>query len=168
MSDERFTPKIKNALDNRRYSNGSLQIEYDKEKLIQENKYRVTGEAFPQKINCFNWGACILSPIWGLFNNSPIACLSLVLGFIPYLGIVLGIIFSLYCGAKGNEWAWANKEWSSMQEFHRVQKQWAIWAISIELTFLIGGGLVVYFMVLALSNYSSGADLTQIQSLLGH
>ncbi len=29
-------------------------------------------------------------------------------------------------GAMGNEWAWKNKTWDSIEQFHAVQKRWAI------------------------------------------
>lgn len=141
MSDDRNKPRIRSALDaGRIYSTGSqsaLQFSYDEEKLKQENRYRVKGQAFPKKINCFNWGACILSPIWGLCNNTPIACLGVLLAFIPMIGWMLALLFSLYCGAKGNEWAWANKEWQSLEQFHSVQRKWALWAWAIEIALII-------------------------------
>lgn len=118
-------------------SSSNIEFGYDTEKLKKENRYRVKGQAFPEKINCFNWGACIITPIWGLFNNSPIACLAFVLPFIPYFGWLLSILFSIYCGAKGNEWAWENKEWESINHFHSVQRKWAIWALAIETGIII-------------------------------
>lgn len=154
MSDENNEPRIKNALENRRnYSNSSaLEFKYNEQKLKEENKYRVKGEAFPQDVNCFNWGACIVTPIWGLCNNSPIACLSLVLGFIPFVGWLLCMIFSIYCGVKGNEWAWAKKDWPSLQEFHRVQKLWALWAIGIEVAIIIISVVVFSVAMNSISN----------------
>lgn len=137
MTNNNNKYKIRNAISsNRSGVSSNLEFGYDTEKLKQENRYRVQGQAFPKNINCFNWGACILTPIWGIFNNTPITLLSLILGFIPYLGVILGIVFSLYCGIKGNEWAWTNKEWSSLNHFHYVQRQWAKWAIIIEATIL--------------------------------
>ena len=46
------------------------------------------------------------------------------------------------CGFKGNEWAWKNKNWASVEEFQRVQKKWAtisniIVAIIIVLTIIL-------------------------------
>lgn len=46
------------------------------------------------------------------------------------------------CGFKGNEWAWKNKNWVSVEEFQRVQKKWAtigniIVAIIIVLTIIL-------------------------------
>lgn len=132
--------RIRNALDAKTntYTNqGALEYKYNTEKLKEENKYRVTGDAFPEKINQFNWGAFILTPIWGLFNNSPIACLVIVLGFIPFIGILLSFLFALYCGIKGNEWAWKNKNWTNIRQFHYIQKKWAQAGIIVEIIMII-------------------------------
>lgn len=138
MSDDRNKPNIRNALDARkRYNGTNLEFSYNKEKIEQENRYKVDGQAFPETVNCFNWGACIITPVWGLFNRTPLACLSLLLGFIPYIGVILSMIFSIYCGMKGNEWAWKNNNWTNIEEFHRVQRQWAVGAISIEIILII-------------------------------
>lgn len=126
--------RIRNALTAKHGE--TLEFGYDTDKLKEENKYRVKGDAFPKQINKFNWGACILTPVWGIFNNTPIACLIILIGLIPYIGWILGIIFSLYCGIKGNEWAWQNKQWQSMEHFHAVQKNWAIAGIVFEIVLM--------------------------------
>lgn len=171
MSDDRDKPRIRNALDARRTygssSQGGLQFTYDESKLKEENKYKLQGRAFPDTVNGFNWGACILGPIWGLFNNSPIACLSIVLNFIPYMGFIMGIIFSIYCGAKGNEWAWENKQWSNIQEFHRVQRNWAAWAIGIEMAIIIGLSTAAFLAIQIIGRYGSESQLDSVRSILG-
>ena len=40
---------------------------------------------------------------------------------IPFVGIVMKLVL----GVHGNEWAWRNKEWASLDEFIRVQRNWA-------------------------------------------
>ncbi len=132
--------RIRNALSAKTNSyagQSALEYQYNTEKLKEENKYRVTGDAFPEKINQFNWGAFILTPIWGVFNNTPIACFVIVLGFIPYIGILLSFLFALYCGMNGNEWAWKNKEWENTNHFHNVQRKWAQAGIFIEIITII-------------------------------
>ena len=54
----------------------------------------------------------------------------------------LGNVTKFVCGFKGNEWAWKNKNWVSVEEFQRVQKKWAtigniIVAIIIVLTIIL-------------------------------
>ena len=72
----------------------------------------------PPELRGWNWGAFFFNWLWGIFNNTFIALLC----FIPFVNIVM--IFVL--GAKGNEWAWQNKRWNSIEHFKRVQKNWAV------------------------------------------
>ncbi|RKY93132.1 MAG: hypothetical protein DRQ01_05425 [Ignavibacteriae bacterium] len=75
--------------------------------------------ALPPELTGWNWGGFFLTWIWGIGNSTFIAFLA----FIPFVNIVM--IFVL--GAKGNEWAWQNKRWNSIEHFKKVQKLWAIW-----------------------------------------
>jgi hypothetical protein len=79
--------------------------------------------AIPSEIKKWNWGAFLLNWIWGLFNKTYIALLC----FVPLVNIVM--IFLL--GAKGNEWAWKNKQWRSIEHFKKVQKKWKVAGISL-------------------------------------
>jgi Cytochrome oxidase complex assembly protein 1 len=72
----------------------------------------------PGEIDRWNWGAFLLSWIWGIGNGTPIALLT----FVPIVGLVM--VFVL--GAKGSRWAWRNKRWDSVEHFKRVQRKWAI------------------------------------------
>ncbi|MCK4501069.1 hypothetical protein KAU11_11275 [Candidatus Babeliales bacterium] len=72
----------------------------------------------PPEIRGWNWGAFFLNWIWGLGNSTYIALLCLI----PFVNIVM--IFIL--GAKGNQWAWQNKRWNSIEHFKRVQTNWGI------------------------------------------
>jgi hypothetical protein len=75
-------------------------------------------QSIPPEIDRWNWGAFLLSWIWGIGNGTPIALLTLV----PLVGFVM--VFVL--GAKGSGWAWRNKRWDSVEHFKRVQRRWAI------------------------------------------
>jgi len=75
-------------------------------------------QSIPPEIDRWNWGAFLLSWIWGIVNGTPIALLTLV----PLVGFVM--VFVL--GAKGSGWAWRNKRWDSVEHFKRVQRRWAI------------------------------------------
>lgn len=78
----------------------------------------------------FNWGAFFLNWIWGLGNNSFITLVILVISFIPFVNL-LTLPVAIWFGVKGNEWAWQNKKWNSIEHFHSVQKMWAAWGIGI-------------------------------------
>ena len=77
----------------------------------------------PPEIDRWNWGAFLLSWIWGVGNNTFIALLTLV----PIVGFVM--LFVL--GAKGSRWAWRNGRWDSVEHFKRVQRLWAIWGVIV-------------------------------------
>lgn len=77
----------------------------------------------------FNWGAFFLNWIWGLGNKTYIALLSLLAGFVPFIGGLIALGLIIWFGIKGNEWAWQNKKWESVDHFHSVQKTWATWGI---------------------------------------
>lgn len=70
----------------------------------------------PNEIKKWNWGAFMYNIIWGVGNKSYITLLCLV----P----VLNIVWVFVCGAKGNEWAWQNGNYSNPREFFLVQDTW--------------------------------------------
>lgn len=94
----------------------------------------------PPEVDRWNWGAFLLSWIWGLGNNTFIALLALV----PFVNFVM--IFVL--GAKGSAWAWRNKSWESVEHFKRVQRKWAIAGVIAWLA-LIGLVAALYFAIAA-------------------
>ncbi len=71
----------------------------------------------PAHLKRWNWGAFLLNWIWGLGNSTYIALLM----FVPLVNIVM--LFVL--GARGSEWAWKNRLWSSEADFMRTQRNWA-------------------------------------------
>ncbi|MGO2478017.1 MAG: cytochrome c oxidase assembly factor Coa1 family protein [Pseudoalteromonas sp.] len=85
-----------------------------------EEQHYISGEGknstIPPQIKGWNWGACLLNWIWGVGNNTYIA----LLVFIPFVNLVMFFIL----GIKGNEWAWRNNKWQSVEHFQRIQKMW--------------------------------------------
>ena len=87
------------------------------------------------------WGVFVWGWIWGLSNRTYIALLTLV----PLVNWVMVFVV----GFKGNEWAWRNKRWDSVEHFKKVQRSWAKWGLillvilPIALIFLLAlyGGL---------------------------
>jgi hypothetical protein len=89
----------------------------------------------PNEVERWNWGAFFLNWIWGIFNGTPLALLTLV----PLLGFVM--IFVL--GAKGSRWAWRNKQWDSIEHFKRVQRRWAIAGLIVWIAGIGGTAFVI-------------------------
>ncbi|MDW7651180.1 MAG: hypothetical protein SCK29_11100 [Bacillota bacterium] len=51
-------------------------------------------------------------------------------------------------GIKGNEWAWQNRQWDSVEQFHIVQKKWALWG---WILFIAGIVLSVLMIIASVS-----------------
>ncbi len=109
----------------------------------------------------FNWGAFLLTWIWGVGNYTYITLVFLAIQFlipllitisIPYITITSEPLFciisvgsviiallllliglSILFGIKGNKWAWQNKHFENIQAFHEYQKKWAIAGIIVLL-----------------------------------
>jgi len=65
----------------------------------------------------WNWGAFWLTWIWGIGNGV----------WISFVALVLGIIWSVVLGIKGNEWAWQNRRFESIEQFRETQAAWSKW-----------------------------------------
>ena len=107
--------------------------------------------AVPEEIKGWNWGAFWLNWIWGIGNSTYIALLM----FVPFVNLVMPFVL----GAKGNQWAWQNREWKDIEHFKRVQKNWA----------RVGFGLVVVLVPLfffALFSMLKGEAYKQSLSLI--
>ena len=85
----------------------------------------------------FNWGAFLGTWIWGLFNKSYKTLWMLLLWFTPW-----NIHFALYCGLRGNEWAYKNKSCTNVEDFNKSQRnQTTVFAVLLCLVVP-----VVYFL----------------------
>jgi hypothetical protein len=103
----------------------------------------------PPEIRKWNWGAFLLNWIWGLGNKVYISLLC----FVPFIGWIIPFLLAW----KGNEWAWKNRHWDSVEQFKKVQKKWAI------------GGLAVCLVVFLISIFAvsrMGSRLASYQQLL--
>ena len=79
----------------------------------------------PSELRSWNWGALLLNWIWGIGNGTYLAFLV----FVPCLGFFMPFVL----GYKGNEWAWRNKKWDSVEHFKSVQKKWALAGAAVGL-----------------------------------
>lgn len=84
----------------------------------------------------WNWGACLLTWIWGLGNRTPIALLALI----PGVNFVMMIVL----GAKGTQWAWQNDTWKGVEHFRSTQRHWAIAGVIVWAA-LIAFGCALFF-----------------------
>ena len=110
---------------------------------MSEPQVRAEPKPVPPEIDRWNWGAFLLSWIWGVGNNTFIALLALI----PIVG---QLVMPFVLGFNGSRWAWRNGRWDSVEHFKRVQRLWAIWGVIIWLGFItlfggiMGGGLYFF------------------------
>lgn len=91
----------------------------------------------------FNWGAFFGTWLWGLFNKSFKTLWMLLLGLTPW-----GFYYALVCGLKGNEWAYKNKNWKSIEEFKTSQETQTIVFVVLNI-FIIP--LIIFALVFTLT-----------------
>lgn len=96
------------------------------EENIVNNSGQGKGIEVPHEICRFSWGAFFLSWIWGLGNATYLTLIILPVCLIPLIGGPAALGCQIWFGLKGNEWAWQNKKWDSVEHFHHVQRIWAI------------------------------------------
>lgn len=104
-----------------------------------------SSQSLPSEIKGLNWGAFLLNWIWGIGNNTYLAFLCLA----PCVGFVMPFVLLF----KGNEWAWKNKSWKSVEDFKRVQKIWA-WSGLAVIIFAILAGVAIFFFTMMMMEKS--------------
>lgn len=111
----------------------------------------------PPEIDRWNWGAFLLSWVWGIGNQTFIALLM----FVPVVNLVMPFVL----GAKGSIWAWRNKRWDSVEHFQRVQRKWARWGVGLIV--LSVAALVAVFVSVS-SAIKQSQPYTLAQAKLAH
>ena len=91
----------------------------------------------PEELKGYNWGALLLSWIWGIGNKAYITLLSFLVAFIPFIGCLAALGMNIWFGFKGNEWAWQNKHFESVEHFKSNQKKWTIAGIIVTIVSII-------------------------------
>lgn len=132
------------------------------ETLFVNNSGQGPNVTVPEEVaDKFNWGAFLLSWIWGLGNKTYITLVMLatvVLAFIPIVNFVSGMVqlgLAIWFGIKGNEWAWQNKKFESVEAFHAYQKKWVVAGIILLAVCAILAILAIFLiMAVAMSGTS--------------
>ncbi len=102
------------------------------------------GKDMPAELQDFNWGAFLLTFIWGIKYRAWITLLAIPLIWIQmplFLNWILLFVLQLYCGFNGNKWAYQVEYWKKPADFRRTQILWAIAAVLIH--------IIVPFIILA-------------------
>jgi hypothetical protein len=108
----------------------------------------------PEELKGYNWGALLLSWIWGIGNKTYITLLSFLVAFIPFIGGLAALGMNIWFGFKGNEWAWQNKHFESIEHFKSNQKKWTIAGIIVMIVSII---VWIFFAMIIGAVAASGA-----------
>ena len=80
------------------------------------------GTPVPPELQGWSWAGFLMSWIWSIAHSA-------------WLGLVLclltGLIGMIVQGIKGNEWAWQNRRWESVEQFKATQRVWVIWGLAL-------------------------------------
>ncbi len=96
----------------------------------------------PKSAKGWNTAAFLIGPIWGPANGVWLGVVGILFFVIPESILTLGLRFTLYLafgaflGFRGNEMAWRARRWPSLQHFRRVQQQWMLVALVVNLVLL--------------------------------
>lgn len=117
-------------------------VDHPTEPADGENSSGMHGSVPPEIVGGWNWGAFFLTWIWSIGN-------SVWIGLIALIGGPVTLIIAIALGIKGNEWAWQNRRFESVEHFKEVQRKWAIWGIIIVVigSFVIAGIMAAAVMV---------------------
>jgi hypothetical protein len=107
------------------------------------NSGQGVGTPVPAEIQGWSWSAFLMGWIWCIAHNSwlgfGVSLGAWVLqGLIVHGRIPLGLAAAIFCGAKGNEWAWQNRRWESLQQFRDTQRVWVVWGIVLWALGVVG------------------------------
>ena len=107
-----------------------------------------TGNAarLPDELKGLNWGACLLGPLWSIFHSTWWGMLAIIPGW----GLIMCVILLI----KGNEWAWQNRRWDSVEQFKAVQRQWLVYGRVLVIVGVVGA-IVGYCIDLVFPMYGS-------------
>ena len=111
-----------------------------------ENNSGTRTATLPRSARGWNTAAFLLGPIWGPLNGVWLGLLGLVFFLIPSsvepfgsrgVQFFLYLTFGAYLGYRGNLLAWRAKRWQSLEHFMRVQQQWMLVALVINVLLLM-------------------------------
>jgi TIR domain-containing protein len=84
----------------------------------------VEADDLEAELKKWNWGAFLLTFIWGIGNG----VMRSFLVFVPFYGFYEWFLL----GTNGNRWAWEKRKWESVERFRQSQRSWAKWGIIVS------------------------------------
>jgi len=159
-------PECKVNFDNQVYCNPCMQVKLKTGAwpghISEPGTGNTSGQGalslLPPELRGWNWGAFLLTWIWGIGHNVWIALIALG-GLIPYVGWIISIVMAIVLGARGNEWAWQKKKWDSIESFRKTQRTWMWYGVGmIIVQTLLIISITILIISLVMIAASSGLD----------
>jgi hypothetical protein len=128
---------------------------------MANNSGQGPGTPVPAELQGWCWAGFLMSWIWAIPHKAWLAfgigIAPLVIGFAFRPLRYLGIVAAIFCGIKGNEWAWQNRQWVSIQEFKDTQRVWVIWGLALLALGIVGAIISVVAAATLLGAAAVGA-----------
>jgi hypothetical protein len=99
-----------------------LTFDYVDNEISDEKENNPTSNYDLNRLNKWNWGAAILTPVWALSNRLSIWTF---LWFVPFVNILVII----HLGLNGNRLAFEKNKTLTLDEFLALQKIWSAWGV---------------------------------------
>jgi hypothetical protein len=104
-----------------------------------ENSGLKTGLKNPLYSKSWNWGAFWLNAIWLMNHGKLVLGLAIfVLSFVPLLGPCILLGSACYVGVKGNDIAYNNRKFVSIEQYVDVQDAWQTWGFAFISAIILG------------------------------
>ena len=113
--------------------------------------------AVPAELQGWSWAAFLMNWIWCIPHNAWLGLIVTlgggfvqgILSRVAHVPIPLSLIGAIWCGMKGNEWAWQNRQWESLQQFRDTQSVWLKWGIILLIIGVVGGVILAIVAAIA-------------------
>ncbi len=102
-------------------------------------------DEYKKIIDRWNWGAFLLTWIWGIFHGVWFSLFALI----PVVNLILAFIL----GLNGNWWAWQSGKFASLEDFNAKQKKWKIAGVITWVVVLIAAPIL--FVTLAVNQIAA-------------
>jgi len=87
----------------------------------------------------WNWGAFLMTWIWGIRFRVWIALLALI----PPISYAMPFVL----GACGNKMAWKSGKWESVEQFRKEQKKWVGYGCALFIVGLVANIIMIVILV---------------------
>ncbi len=113
--------------------------------------YSQTQSGYPSRIASFqwHWGGFLLPFLWGLSHRQWWVLLMLI----PYVGILIELVFCIYFGINGHKIAWDSGRFSSEEECIACQRIWLNWSVALVIISFILSFIIFFIMGVSMLDY---------------